>query len=160
MRPINSQNKDAAKHDPVTAQRGVTRVLVIKGVCDFAFVVMLVIISTYTIIGARFDGEFEVVGIDNERAIVGQFMWGAGETDIEIHVFVNNQFAGHTNARCDGDATANANRRCEFQITLPELARGEYEARVFAAPIGASDVKPVMRMLGTPRVFGVDGSAP
>lgn len=159
MHSINSQNKDASKHEPVIAQRKLTRVLVIKGVCDFVFVVMLVLISAYTMVGAAIDGDFEVIEIDDKRAIVGQIGRGARETDTEVYVFVNDQFAGQTIARCDVGDTANVNHPCEFQITLPELPRGEYEARVFAAATVAGDVKPVTRLLGAARVFVVGGSA-
>jgi len=152
-------SEDSLTHKPVNSRRKLARVLIIKGVCDLLFVVMLVLISAYTMVGAKVDGNFEVIGIDNKRAIVGRIKRHAGEAGIEVHAYVNNQFAGHTAVRCDSDEMVNVNHACEFQITLPEFTRGQYEARVFAAPIGAGDIKPLMRLLDAPRIFVVEGIA-
>jgi hypothetical protein len=150
-------SKDSLTRKAEFAQLKLTRVLVIKGVCELLFVVMLVSIAAYTMVGAKLDGDFQVIVIDNKRAIVGRIGRYAGDAEIEVHVFVNNQFAGHTVVRCDDNETANVNHLCQFQITLPEFTRGKYEARVFAAPIGAGEVKPFMRLLDAPRVFVVEG---
>ncbi len=48
-------SEDSLTHKPVNSRRKLARVLIIKGVCDLLFVVMLVLISAYTMVGAKVD---------------------------------------------------------------------------------------------------------
>lgn len=149
----------SSKADSAIAQRTLARVLAIKGACDLLFVITLVLIFAFTSVGVKLDGNFEVIEIDNNRSIVGQVSQRGGETGIEIHVFIADQFVGQTSARCGSNETANGKRACEFQIALPELTRGAYEARLYATSVSEGEIKPAMRLLGAPHIFVVEGLA-
>lgn len=149
---ISRLKVDEASHEPANRARRLAGVLLVKAACDLTFVAALVIAFLLTVFDMSLDGRFEVTN----GYVTGQIRAARGGEPLELQLFVNGKFIAHQVADCGAakaDAGHAANEPCRFRFPLPELERGEHEARIYAMNGETGGVRRAMQLVGAPQRF-------